>query len=87
MHKITPKLSGGIGYQFYDEKTDNQTKNDIHNVSLALDYSLSKRTDGYFTTIISKGKGNTRPNLTAITNEQSDSNNQVAVRVGLRHKF
>ena len=87
MHKITPKLSAGIGYQFFDEKTNNQTKDDIHNASIALDYNLSKRTDAYFTTIISKGRGNARPNLTGITNEQSNSNNQVALRVGLRHKF
>ncbi len=86
-HNVTPKLSVGIAYQYLDEKTKTKKSDDINNFAAAIDYAFSKRTDAYLTAIIGKAKGNAVLNVTGVAGEESDSNNQTAVRVGLRHKF
>ncbi|MFM2343678.1 MAG: hypothetical protein RLZZ210_286 [Pseudomonadota bacterium] len=72
-------------------------KLDMHGVSAALDYAFSKRTDAYLLTVLNKAK---KQNVNVggvpvsvglgsdITGSgASDSSNQIAVRVGLRHRF
>jgi predicted porin len=96
-HRISPQLSAGVGFQYFDNKTNGIKKLDMYGASFALDYVLSssnvKRTDAYFLTVWDKAKsqtiaGNTvniAPNITGTG--ASDSKNQIAVRVGLRHRF
>jgi GBP family porin len=102
-HRITSQLSAGIGYQYFDNRSTAAPlgyvagtvakKLDMHGASIALDYAFSKRTDAYFLTVFNKAKtqnvGNTSVRLAPdITGSgASDGNNQVAVRVGLRHRF
>ncbi len=93
-HRITPQLSAGVGYQYFDNKTAGLKKADMHGASVALDYAFSKRTDAYFLTVWNKAKtqdlggGNTVSIAPNITNSgASDNKNQAAVRVGLRHRF
>jgi predicted porin len=94
-HRITPQLSAGLGYQYFDNRSVNEKKDDIHGVSVALDYDFSKRTDAYFLTVFNKAKTNKVNGITqgpaifdySASANASDSKNQVAVRVGLRHRF
>jgi predicted porin len=83
--KLTPELSAGIGYQYFDNRTASAKKNDIHGVSLAIDDKLSARTDAYALAVYNKGKGTVNPDITG--SGASDSKNQLALRVGLRHRF
>jgi len=93
-HKLSPQLSAGIGYQYFDNRTDDAKKLDIHGASVALDYAFSKRTDLYALGVWNKAKSqeiipgvnaHIAPDITGTG--ASDSKNQVAVRVGLRHRF
>ncbi len=84
-HRFTPQVSAGLGYQYFDNKTDGMKKDDIHGVSLAADYAFSKRTDAYALAVFNKGKGDVTPDITG--SGESDKKNQMALRVGLRHKF
>jgi predicted porin len=94
--KITPTLSAGLGYQYFDNRSVGFKKNDIHGASFALDQKLSNRTDAYFVTVFNKGKNGVIPDITGsrdttsattINDTTGTKTNQVAVRVGLRHRF
>jgi general bacterial porin, GBP family len=86
-HRFTPQVSAGVGYQYFDNKTVGEKKDDIHGVSLAADYAFSKRTDAYALAVFNKGKGNTTGDIDITGSGPSDKKNQMALRVGLRHKF
>lgn len=66
-----------------------------HQGSLGVDYFLSKRTDVYVIGVYQHASGNTLDsaghvvNATAAINglDASKTTNQIAARVGIRHKF
>ncbi len=88
-HQLSNQLSAGVGYQYFDNRTAGFKKNDIHGASVAVDYAFSKRTDAYGVLAFNKSKeANGYYIPVDITGSgASDSKNQVAVRVGLRHRF
>jgi predicted porin len=91
-------LSVGLGYTFSDLSGNSSGK--WHQINSVLDYNFSKRTDVYLLAIYQKASGS---NVVAgkvvpvqaeigssssfIGNSGSGANNQVAIRVGLRHRF
>ncbi len=88
-HKFTPQVSAGIGYQYLDNRTTGQKKADMQGVSVAADYAFSKRTDAYGVVVYQKAKSdgvNTLPVDITGSGASSDKD-QMAVRVGVRHRF
>lgn len=92
-HKFTPELSAGLGLQFLDNRTVGAKKHDLMGGNVAVNYELSKRTNAYGLVVYQQSKKVTVGGATSYLpvdvtgNGMSDSNKQVAVRVGLRHKF
>ncbi|HEY3598126.1 MAG TPA: porin [Paraburkholderia sp.] len=95
---FTPALSAGLGYTF--SKLDDRFNGQWHQVNGAVDYALSKRTDVYLLAIYQTASGSntvagrnvpvqaeigTSPNF--FGNSGVGANNQVAARVGMRHRF
>lgn len=71
-------LAGGYGYS----KMSSYRWNEFNAV---LDYLLSKRTDVYLSANYDKGNGGARAALVTLPVSGNDS--QLALRVGIRHKF
>jgi predicted porin len=97
-YAFTPALSAGLGYTF--SKLDDHFEGKWHQVSSMLDYALSKRTDVYALVIYQKALGSNTVNgrnvpvqaeigssSSFLGNSGTGANNQVAARIGLRHKF
>lgn len=94
-YAITPAFTAGLGYT-YMHLNDAATGH-FNQVDLSLDYALSKRTDVYVLGIYQKASG--RNGATALQAQigdsasgffgtsGTDSQQQVAARVGIRHKF
>jgi predicted porin len=95
-YAFTPALSGGLGYT-YSRTSGSQTAH-WNQVNASVDYALSKRTDVYGLVSYQDASG-TLPNGQKVQAQIGDSNSnifqpsgtgsqdQVAVRVGIRHKF
>ncbi len=96
-YSFTPALTAGVGYT-YMHMAD-LTNAHFNQADLSLDYALSKRTDVYVLGVYQKASGHL--NNAAATPVQaqigdstsffgpsgSNSQSQIAARVGIRHKF
>ena len=95
-YAFTPALSGALGYT-YSRASGSATAH-WNQVNASVDYALSKRTDVYGLVTYQDGSG-TLPNGQKVQAQIGDSTSsifapsgtgsqdQVAVRVGIRHKF
>jgi len=95
-YQLTPALILGAAYDYTQgSKIDNASAAKYHQGSLGVDYFLSKRTDVYVIGVYQHASGNALNadgkvvQATAAINGLSGSSttNQVAARVGIRHKF
>ncbi|KVU24574.1 porin [Burkholderia ubonensis] len=91
-YALTPALSAAAGYT-YTNATQNGGSAHWNQGNLALDYALSKRTDVYGLVIYQKASGdNVQAQIGSSASSYfgtsgTGSSNQVAARVGIRHKF
>lgn len=86
-YMLTPALQLGAAYTYTWARNDAGAKPKYHQVNLGADYWLSKRTDVYAIGIYQKAAGDAQNAEINFVGGQSSSKNQVAMRVGLRHKF
>ncbi|MBN3816882.1 porin [Paraburkholderia sp. Se-20369] len=95
-YQLTPALILGAAYDYTQgSKIADASAAKYHQGSLGVDYFLSKRTDVYVIGVYQHASGNTldsKGNLVAATAainglDPSTTSNQVAARVGIRHKF
>jgi predicted porin len=95
---FTPAFAAGLGYTF--SELDDRFNGKWHQVTGALDYALSKRTDVYLLAVYQIASGSntvagrsvpvqaqigTTPGMLGTSG--AGANNQMATRVGLRHRF
>ncbi|CAN7470099.1 porin [Caballeronia sp. LjRoot34] len=95
-YAITSALAGGLGYTY--SRASGAFSAHWNQVNSSVDYSLSKRTDVYLLGIYQQASGKL-PNGTDVQAQIGSSassffqpsgtgaDNQVAVRIGIRHKF
>ncbi|KAG8151999.1 porin [Burkholderia catarinensis] len=95
-YQLTPALILGAAYDYTQgSKIDGNSAAKYHQGSLGVDYFLSKRTDVYVIGVYQHASGNVLDangnvlKATAAINglAGSSTSNQVAARVGIRHKF
>ncbi|KVH30344.1 porin [Burkholderia cepacia] len=95
-YQLTPALILGAAYDYTQgSKIDGNSAAKYHQGSLGVDYFLSKRTDVYAIGVYQHASGNVLDangdviKATASINglAGSSTSNQVAARVGIRHKF
>ncbi|WP_207003067.1 porin [Trinickia mobilis] len=92
-YNITPALTGGLGYTYTQGKVDLTDKKPKYGqLNAIIDYHLSKRTDVSLMGIYqhAMGGGVTADIYAAQfggTTGASSTKNQLAARVGIRHKF
>nr|WP_278648273.1 porin [Burkholderia lata] len=89
-YAITPAVSVGGGYTFTDGKASyNGLKPRYHQIGGLVDYKLSKRTEIYLMGSVQKAAGDARNAdiLDGAVGDASTSDRQLAVRVGMVHKF
>ncbi|MGH8780178.1 porin [Paraburkholderia sp.] len=94
-YAITPALTGGLGYTYM--RLSGANHGHFNQVDASIDYALSKRTDVYVLGIYQGASGrNGGQDLQAQIGSSPTSyfgtsgpgaDNQVAARVGIRHKF
>ena len=96
-YAFTPALSAGLGYT-YSRTSGSQTAH-WNQVNASLDYALSKRTDVYGLVSYQDASGTLTGSSTKVQAQIGDSGSnifqpsgtgsqdQVAIRVGIRHKF
>jgi len=95
-YAFTPALTGGLGYTY--SRLTGATTGHFNQVDGSVDYALSKRTDVYALAIFQEASGKTGAANTPIqaqigsatsyfNTSGSGSQNQLAFRVGMRHKF
>ncbi|AOK57187.1 porin [Burkholderia stagnalis] len=91
-YALTPALSAAAGYT-YTNATQNGGSAHWNQGNLALDYALSKRTDVYGLVIYQKASGDGvqaqigSNSSSYFGTSGTNSSNQIAARVGIRHKF
>ncbi|KVM60557.1 porin [Burkholderia ubonensis] len=89
-YAITPALSAAAGYTYTNATLPGQSAH-WNQGDLALDYALSKRTDVYGLVVYQQASGNKVPaqigSSTSYFNTSGNAQNQLAVRLGIRHKF
>jgi predicted porin len=91
-YQFTPALTGGVAYDYtHNSGASRFGSATYHQAAAGLDYFLSKRTDVYTVAVFQKASGTDSTGKTAVASinqlTPSDSNHQVALRLGLRHKF
>ncbi|WP_175955513.1 porin [Burkholderia sp. BCC0405] len=95
-YQLTPALILGAAYDYTQgSKIDGNSAAKYHQGSLGVDYFLSKRTDVYAIGVYQHASGNVLDSdgdvlkATAAINglAGSSTSNQVAARIGIRHKF
>ncbi len=93
-YSLTPALVAGLGYTYMH--LGDAAQGHFNQVDLSVDYALSKRTDVYVLGAYQKASGNngTTPLQAQIGDSTSyfgpsgsNSQSQLAARVGIRHKF
>ncbi|SAL55907.1 porin [Caballeronia terrestris] len=93
-YAFTQALTGGLGYTYM--KLTDAAQGKWQQVDASVDYALSKRTDVYLLGIYQHASGSnngvdTQAQIGSSTSyfgtSGTGSNNQVAVRIGMRHKF
>lgn len=90
-YAFTPALSAALGYTYTSAQTNGNSYH-WNQANAALDYALSKRTDVYGLVIYQKASGNTQAQIGSssssfFTPSGTGTTNQIAARVGIRHKF
>ncbi|MCY0388793.1 porin [Robbsia sp. Bb-Pol-6] len=83
-YQMTPALLAGAGYGYTKMSRDGQG-NHLHQVSLGTVYSLSKRTAVYASGSFQRANAGHKAALYSL--DESANNRQIAVRVGVRHRF
>ncbi|MCA8091678.1 porin [Burkholderia anthina] len=95
-YQLTPALILGAAYDYTQgSKIDGASAAKYHQGSAGIDYFLSKRTDVYVIGVYQHASGNALDangnviKATASINglDPSTTSNQVAARIGIRHKF
>ncbi|SDD74347.1 porin [Paraburkholderia lycopersici] len=91
-YQISPAWLGGLAYVYtHAGGADNRGVALYHQVQAGTDYFLSKRTDTYLIVVYQHASGTDsfgQPAVTYITGQTpSASNHQIAVRVGITHRF
>jgi predicted porin len=93
-YAFTPALTGALGYTYMQSR--DLTNGHWNQIDASADYALSKRTDVYLLGVYQQAAGKTSKNtdLQAQIGSSASSylpaagaSTQLAVRVGLRHKF
>ncbi|WP_244816943.1 porin [Caballeronia sp. Lep1P3] len=93
-YAVTPAITAGLGYTYMN--LSDAFKGHWHQIDASADYALSKRTDVYLLAIYQKASGanNGVENQAQIGSATSyfgtsgaGENNQLAFRIGMRHKF
>ncbi|MFT4068490.1 porin [Paraburkholderia sp.] len=92
-YAITPAITAGAGYTYMH--LSNANRGHWNQVDLSADYALSKRTDVYVLGIyqIASGRNGTQDlqaqigSSTSYFGTSGTADNQLAFRLGLRHKF
>jgi predicted porin len=93
-YAFTPALTGGLGYTYM--KLTDAADGKWQQVDASVDYALSKRTDVYLLGIYQHASGSNNgvdvqaqigSSTSYFGTSGTGSNNQVAVRIGMRHKF
>ncbi|AOK32397.1 porin [Burkholderia singularis] len=90
-YAFTPALSAAVGYTYSNLTRAGQSYH-WNQVNTALDYALSKRTDVYGLVVYQQGSGNgvqaqIGSSTSYFNTSGTGSKNQIAARVGIRHKF
>ncbi|WP_179405367.1 porin [Burkholderia guangdongensis] len=90
-YALTPALSAAAGYT-YTNATQGGNGGHWNQGDLALDYALSNRTDVYGLVVYQKASGNgVQAQIGSSTSffgpSGNGTNNQIAARIGIRHKF
>lgn len=83
VYTISPALQAGLGLQ---HQTRDTGIGSARQLTLSLDYFLSKRTDVYVVGAFAHDKGFGAQAVAAIGGP-STNDNQTALRIGIRHKF
>ncbi|MFP3558033.1 porin [Paraburkholderia sp. SIMBA_049] len=95
-YQVTPALLLGAAYDYSKSgSTTNRSGTNpgatYHQGTIGADYFLSKRTDLYFIGVFQKASGTDSTNKAAVASinglTASSNDRQVAVRLGIRHKF
>ena len=95
-YQLTPALIVGAAYDYTQgSKIDGNSAAKYHQGSLGVDYFLSKRTDVYVIGVYQHASGNALDSAGNVVQahasinglDPSTTSNQVAARVGIRHKF
>ncbi|NTX29680.1 porin [Burkholderia pyrrocinia] len=95
-YQLTPALILGAAYDYTQgSKIDGNSAAKYHQGSLGVDYFLSKRTDVYVIGVYQHASGNALDANGNVVQAKaainglagSSTSNQVAARVGIRHKF
>jgi predicted porin len=92
-YAFTPALSGALSYT-YSNASDSFDAH-WHQVDASMDYALSKRTDVYLLGIYQRASGHIKGvqvpaqigSNTTYFNTSGNEDNQLAFRIGVRHKF
>jgi predicted porin len=93
-YAITPALTGALGYTYMQAK--DLTNGHWNQIDASVDYALSKRTDVYLLGIYQDASGKTQTGAqlqsqigvsTSSYLPVAGASTQLAVRVGIRHKF
>jgi predicted porin len=91
-YQFTPALSAGLAFDYTTGGGTSQKSSAKYELaSMALDYALSARTDVYSLLVYEHASGTdslNQPAVASITGmTPSATSSQVAVRLGIRHKF
>lgn len=83
VYTVTQPLALGIGYQY---QSRNRGIGNAQQLTLSLDYQLSKRTDVYLVGAYGRDRG-FGPQVVAAIGGPSPGSSQTAIRAGIRHRF
>jgi predicted porin len=95
-YQVTPAFLMGVAYDYTKggsttTPTGSNPGATYHQGSVGADYFLSKRTDLYFIGVFQKASGTDSTNKAAVASinglTASSNDRQVALRLGIRHKF
>ncbi|MBU9651198.1 porin [Burkholderia multivorans] len=91
-YQITPALVAGVAYDYtHNSGAAGQASATYHQGSAGMDYFLSKRTDVYTVATFQHAHGTDSTGKTAVASinqlTPSTSDRQLAIRIGIRHKF
>ena len=85
-YQLTPAALLGLGYTFTHGSGNGESAS-YNQISLGGDYNLSKRTDVYLVGAYQRASGTGAVASVADYDDESASNSQAIVSLGIRHKF